>query len=220
MSDNKEMQLQEIAAQLRCPEGDEGIRMADMMHETNISMTRSALAALEPADGDAVLELGHGNGGHVPELLAPAPNIRYTGLDISPLMKAEAEKVNADLVAGGHVSFVLYDGKQVPFGNDSFDKILTVNTIYFWEDPVALLRELYRVMKNGGRCSIAFGQRSFMELLPFTPFGFTLYDTGKVKELVAQTLFRLAGVTDHTEQIGSKTGEFVERTYSVAVLEK
>ena len=33
------------------------------------------------------------------------------------------------------IRFELFDGKKIHFHEKRFDKIFTVNTIYFWENP-------------------------------------------------------------------------------------
>jgi SAM-dependent methyltransferase len=63
----------------------------------------------------------------------------------------------------------LYEGKKLPFEDETFDKIFTVNTVYFWENPVEFLNEIYRVLKDDGTFVLTFGQRDFMEKLPLQP---------------------------------------------------
>ncbi|WP_192348554.1 methyltransferase domain-containing protein [Algoriphagus sp. Y33] len=58
--------------------------------------------------------------------------------------------------------------------SEAFDKVFTVNAIYFWSDPVVLAREIYRVLKPDGRLVVAFAGRDFMKKLPFTDFVFLL----------------------------------------------
>ncbi len=210
-----EAQLKEMAQQLSCPNGESGIGMADMMHDTNFGMTKSAIAALEIKDNDAVLELGHGNGKHIETLLHQAKHVNYTGLEIAELMQKQAAALNLP-----HTSFHLYDGEKIPFKDNQFNKAMTVNTIYFWKHPVQLLNEVYRVLKTDGFFSIVFAQKDFMETLPFTVYGFNLYDNEKLETLVKQSPFKLLSLNHHTEQVKSKAGEMVERLYIVATLQK
>jgi len=59
MSLTKE-QLQEMASQLSRPQGHEGIKVANMMHQSNFGMTKSTVEALKIKDNEKILELGHG----------------------------------------------------------------------------------------------------------------------------------------------------------------
>lgn len=215
MSFTKE-QLQEMAAQLSRPQGDEGIKVANMMHQSNFGMTKSTVEALKIKDNEKILELGHGNGKHIPFVLEQAENIRYFGLEIAETMKKEAEQLNESSAS----SFYIFNGTLIPFEDRTFEKAFTVNTIYFWENPVQLLENFYRALKPGGLLAIGYAQKEFMEMLPFTKYGFTLYCDNEFQELIAKTSFKLVNLSNHKEQITSKAGDKVERLYTVATLKR
>jgi ubiquinone/menaquinone biosynthesis C-methylase UbiE len=166
-------ELKQLAGQLSRPEGEYGISVSEMMNETNSTMTRHAITRLELSAQDHILELGHGNAGHIPYIMEQATGIIYTGLEISELMHSEAQRINKETLHA--TSFTLYDGQKFPFADSLFDKAFTVNTIYFWPDPLLTLTELYRVLKPGATLCITYGEEAFMKQLPFTQFGFTLY---------------------------------------------
>jgi ubiquinone/menaquinone biosynthesis C-methylase UbiE len=208
-------QLKELATQLSKPSGEQGVEVANMMHDSNLGMTMSTANALKISDNDSILELGHGNGKHIAQILAQAKNVAYQGLEIAELMKQEAESQNLS-----NASFKLFDGQIIPFESNSFTKAMTVNTIYFWQNPIELLNEVYRVLKPNGIFCIGFAQKEFMEMLPFTQHGFTLYNDGKLSALIGQTDFKIAKLESHTEKVRSKADEMVERTYTVASLIK
>ncbi|TKC04593.1 class I SAM-dependent methyltransferase [Pedobacter polaris] len=210
-----EEQLKELASQLSKPNGEQGINVGNMMHDSNIGMTMSTANALKIADNDQILELGHGNGKHIKSILNQALNVSYFGLEIAELMKKEA--ASQDL---NNTSFYLYDGEKIPFVENTFHKAMTVNTIYFWKNPVDLLNEIYNVLKPEGIFCIGFAQKEFMKMLPFTQHGFNLYDDVKFKELVNKTPFKLISLTQHTEKVKSKADEMIDRAYTVATLQK
>lgn len=212
--------LKKLATQLSCPQNEEGIEVANMMHNSNIGMTRKAIAALNITAGDLILELGHGNCKHLPEILSRAENTSYYGLEISELMKKQAAENNVAAMQGNRASFHLYNGNTIPFGENTFHKILTVNTIYFWENPEAFIQEVYRVLKPDGLFSIGFADKDFMESLPFTAYGFDLYSKERI-DLLAQTAgFDIVDINSFTEKIKSKAGDEVERLFYVALLKK
>lgn len=215
-----EDQLRQIAGQLRKPHGEDGLKMADVMHESNIAMTEAAIDAMVLQNKDHVLEIGHGNCAHLELIFAKAKSIQYDGLDISELMSATAKSAHVDRVKEGSACFTSYDGISLPYNTGVFDKIFTVNTIYFWTDPKAFLLEIYRVMKPNGLLCIAFGQKAYMEKLPFTNFGFQLYNDRKIKNLLRYSGFSLKSSQTFRDHILSKTGEPIDRIYTVIQLKK
>ncbi|WP_029274923.1 class I SAM-dependent methyltransferase [Pedobacter borealis] len=210
-----EEDLKNIARQLGCPEGEHGIKTGEMMHANNIGMTTSAIEALNLQSDETILEIGHGNGGHIAQLLSQAENLHYFGADISATIIAEAEKINQDFITKGKVHFQLTDGLTLPFDDDQFDKIFTVNTIYFWTNPSGYLNEIKRTLKPDGTLAVCFADKNFMKNLPFTPYGFTLYEIENAMRLLEETGFTIKDSIKKLERIQSKTGEQVEREYYV-----
>lgn len=220
MEDMTEEELKAIASQLRCPDGEMGVEIGNMMNDSNIAMTLKAIETLDLADHDEVFELGHGNCRHLPEILGKAVNIKYTGLDISELMNIEAKKINAGYIETGVACYYLYDGNIFPFSDDHFDKVFTVNTIYFWKNPVDTLNEIHRVMRSGGIFSLAFAQAESMRNLPFVKYGFEMYDTGAVLKLLEKTSFNIINIEDISEKVEAKTGDIFQRDSTVITAEK
>lgn len=216
----KQEELQAIASQLKHPIGEKGIEMANMMNETNINMTRHSIQNLNIATGNLILEVGHGNGGHVEFIFEQAESIKYFGLEMSKLMFEEARKINRNFVSQKQAFFTWYDGNVIPFGEASFDKIFTVNTIYFWQEPEKLLLEIYRVLKPNGNFCLTFADEDFMKKLPFTQFDFELYNLEKAKKLIEKTAFKVIYTENQTEKVKSKTGELLDRVFTTIVLAK
>lgn len=216
----KQEELQAIASQLKHPTEEKGIEMGNMMNETNINMTRHSIQNLNISSENRILELGHGNAGHVDFLFQQAEKLKYYGLEMSELMFQEARQINRNFVSQKQAFFSIYDGNIIPFEASFFDKIFTVNTIYFWQDPQKLLLEIYRVLKPNGNFCLTFAEESFMKTLPFTQFEFELYSTEKALKLIEKTDFRAVYTESQTEKVKSKTGELVDRAFTTIVLEK
>lgn len=211
--------LKKLAQHLADPQGEKGIEIAAMMHETNIGMTIESINALLIEDNEAILEIGHGNAAHVKHIIKKAANLRYTGIDISETMHHEAGRLNREYE--DQVDFVWYEGRKLPFTDKTFDKIFTVNTVYFWSEPVQYLNEVYRVLKDNGTFVLTFGQRGFMEKLPFTQFEFTLYTTSEMEETVSRSQFKRMKISEKEEQVKSKTGnETITRNYTILTIKK
>ncbi len=207
--------LKEIAAQLRCPSGKNGEETGLMMQASNKNMTQQALLALEPIEVGTVLEIGHGKGEHIAGFLQAKKQLHYKGLDISPVMHEQAKEKSETWIEAGRADFYLYEGDLLPFAKDSLNAIVTVNTIYFWNNPLSFAKEIYRVLQPSGKVVIGFAQEKFMKTLPFTSFGFTLYNTEKVIALFLDAGFTSFSVQDYEENVMSKTGEAINRSFSI-----
>ncbi len=215
-SELTEKEIRELEKQLACPYGETGIEIGKNLNETNIGMISNSIEFLELKDKNLVLELGHGNCGHLDELMGAAKEIKYYGLEISETMWDEAQTANSTKQA----KFELYDGENIPYKDKFFDRIMSVNTIYFWSDPLKLISEIERTLKPDGICVLTYGDREFMQKLPVVGEMFKLYGRSEIKDLVGTTTLRIIDSTDRTEQVKSKTGEAVERKYSMTKLKR
>jgi len=142
------------ARQLGNPEGEIGLAVIERVYESNSKSSVKTVAALGLNAGSHVLEIGFGNGRMTPEVIGQAENIRYAGLDISPTMVAEAERLNAALVAAGRASFYLGSAEHMPFPDSSFDCVFSIGVAHFWSAPDKALSEIRRVLRPSRRCRV------------------------------------------------------------------
>lgn len=215
-SELTEKEIRELEKQLACPYGETGIEIGKNLNETNIGMISNSIEFLELKDKNLVLELGHANCGHLDKLIGAAKEIKYYGLEISETMWNEAQNANSTKQA----KFELYDGENIPYKDVFFDRIMSVNTIYFWSDPLKLISEIERTLKPDGICVLTYGDKEFMQKLPVVGEMFKLYGRSEIKDLVGTTTLKIIDSTDRTEQVKSKTGEAVERKYSMTKLKR
>ena len=215
-----EQELKELASQFRKPNGNYGLQIGQAMNETNMSMTRKTLEHLSLMDNDQVLEIGHGNANHLLELLDQAQNLHYFGLEISELMSQESEKFSIENQLTNTSTFQLYDGTYIPFKDNLFDKLFTVNTLYFWQEPTNLLNELNRVLKPNGTLCITFVDEETLNQRAYTDFGFTKYNHDTFRKLVAKSTLKLMSLKQYSEIVRPKMPDEVERKYWVATLTK
>lgn len=82
-----------------------------------------------------VLELGHGNCEYLPYILKKEKELIYSSLEISKTMQLLSQNTFTDFVTLRVAKFDLYNGKNIPYAKNSFDRIFTVNTIYFLGNP-------------------------------------------------------------------------------------
>ncbi len=213
------MNEQEIAAQLARPHGEKAAEIGEKLAVSNQTIIHRAMSALALAPNDRMLEIGMAAGRHVDELLRSAGRIHagrihagrihYTGLDISEEMVQEAQRVNASWVTSGQAEFIVGSSEHFPFADQQFTKVVSVNTLYFWDPLTVHLQEIVRVLQPGGRLVLGFSSRDFMQHLPFTQHGFSLYQP---EEVAAQLQHHGLEVVDvqHQKNLGKVEGYLVE----------
>lgn len=213
------MEPEMIAAQLRCPHGPESMEVAGRMNTANGSVNYLCIEYLQIRPNQRILEIGPGNGAFISEIVNRADDVFYTGLDWSEDMVKQAREINATWVEKGIVRLEQGSSDSIPFAEKAFDRILTVHTCYFWENPGDHFAEIRRVLKDDGRLCIAFGDRSFMQDLPFVSYGFKLYDRNMVMDLLAAAGFRCRYVYEHKERGLGNAGDNIKKTIHLIVAE-
>jgi arsenite methyltransferase len=105
--------------------------------------------------GARVLDLGSGAG--TDSLVAAqmvGPGGQVTGIDMTPEMLAKARDAAAEMGAT-NVEFVEAEAERLPFGDASFDVVISNGVIDLVPDKDAVFSELFRVLAPGGRIQIA-----------------------------------------------------------------
>src|SRR5262249_14100517 len=108
---------------------------------------------------DRVLEVGFGPGIGMEARARGAPGGLAPGVAPSEELARQATRRNAPAVRAGRVDLRLGDAEDLPAFDAAFDKILAVNSLMFWGDPVSRLNELRALLNPGGRIAIAYQPR-------------------------------------------------------------
>jgi demethylmenaquinone methyltransferase/2-methoxy-6-polyprenyl-1,4-benzoquinol methylase len=113
---------------------------------------RAAIDAIDARPEDRVLDVATGTG-----MVAQALHARYgctvVGLDQSPDMLAVARTRD-----GVYENIVEGRAEQLPFPDATFDHLTFTYLLRYVDDPAAVMRELARVVKPGGRVAmVEFG---------------------------------------------------------------
>ena len=117
--------------------------------ELSARWINDALAPI-PADFDRrLLEVPVGTGVLTMPLYASLPKSEITCLDYSEDMMANARN-RASAMGLSNVAFVQGDVGALPFADESFDLVLSLNGFHAFPDKDAAFRETCRVLKPGG----------------------------------------------------------------------
>lgn len=142
------------------PRGVLGRLGGAIMARTNRKVAAWAIDLLEVQPGDSVLEVGFGPGVAIQLLANAVSSGHVVGVDSSEEMVEQAMARNARAIESGRVDLRRGSVEKLPFEDESFDKVLSINSMQVWPDAVAGLREIRRVMKAGGRIALGFTSHS------------------------------------------------------------
>jgi SAM-dependent methyltransferase len=177
-----------IDSQFARPRGALGRAAGWLMARTNEPMNLAAVELLAPRLDDRVLEIGFGPGRLVRLLAARAGFV--AGVDISWVMVGQASRVNLGAIRQRRVELQQGEVSHLPYPDRAFTKACALNCFQFWLRPEHDLREVRRVLEDGGRLLLGLRvrdpRRRFMKKVGFTEAQIT----------EAETLVRGAGFAD------------------------
>jgi|ERR1035441_986194 ubiquinone/menaquinone biosynthesis C-methylase UbiE len=168
--------------------------VAPFLNITSMGLIRASIDLLEPKPDDRVLDIGFGGGYSLLALAERVPNGQVVGVDHSrDMVEAAANLIRGEQlqsrirVRRGNVA-------KLPFAASTFDRVLTVNTIYYWPDVRAGLGEIARVLKPGGRLVVGFRSPGSLRLVTLTWNDFRRCEPQEVSEAMRKAGFRLLRV--------------------------
>ena len=130
-------------------------RSAEAIYQTRdmVESRRRTIEALRLTPGARVLDVGSGPGlfaDEIAQMVSPTGIVR--GVDLSEPMIEIAWARCADKP---WVDFQIADAVSLPFKDGDFDACVSVQTLEFVPEVDAALRELYRVLRPGGRLAVS-----------------------------------------------------------------
>jgi SAM-dependent methyltransferase len=111
------------------------------------------VAATNPG---CVLEVGFGPGQLIAHLLQLGSGVHVGGVEPSELMIDVACRRNRAAVEAGHVDLRIGAAAAIPWPNEHFDVVVSVNTVAMWPDLDAATAEMGRVLCPGGELIVAW----------------------------------------------------------------
>lgn len=108
--------------------------------------TRETLRRLTLPEEASVLDVGCGTGALLDELRRLDAGRFRVGVDLSPRMLSEAVRKTK-----GEVPVSAALAEALPFGDSTFDVVVSCNAFHFFVDPRSFLAEARRVLRPGGR---------------------------------------------------------------------
>ncbi len=125
----------------------------DEFHMGGRPATKALAAALAPAPGAKLLDLGCGIGGTA-RWLAAACAIEVEGVDLTPEFVAVGQALTRELGLEGQVRLRQGNVLALPFPAESFDAAVMLHVGMNIADKAALFAEVARVLRPGGRFAV------------------------------------------------------------------
>ena len=153
---------------------------------------------------DRIFEIGFGTGKLIYKLAQQIDKGLIEGVDFSRTMVSIAQKRNKKNIAKGTVKIFEGDFDTMPCEKETFSKVCSVNTLYFWPTPVHTARKIADILKPDGKFILAFEDIEQLKQRKLNQEVFHLYSKDEV-----QDLFINAGFSSNVSIVSRKKGNLI-----------
>ncbi len=137
--------------QLRSPHGEEGEETIARMNIGHRPQYKWGMANIPGGFSPRrILDVGCGGGVFTRLILDRYPEAMVCGIDISSLSISSSADLNADYLDSGRLFLYEGDVMDMPFDDGQFDLVISNDSHFFWPDVPKGLKEVSRVLKEGG----------------------------------------------------------------------
>jgi ubiquinone/menaquinone biosynthesis C-methylase UbiE len=123
----------------------------DEMESHHSDITEQTLALMDIQPSDRILDLGCGTGWASRRMARIATAGEVVGLDVADEMLRRAEQLSS---AFRNVRYAWGSAENIPEADNAFNKVLSVESFYYYADQGKALGELLRVMAPGAKLFI------------------------------------------------------------------
>jgi SAM-dependent methyltransferase len=127
-------------------------RFVSHLDKVALSTVEHLIGSLIVEDQPAILDLMAGWDSHIPEALTPSEVVGL-GLNENEL------KENAGLT--GYVLHDINRDPRLPFSDNRFDAVINTVSVDYMTQPVAVFKEVVRILRPGGLFLVIFSDRMF-----------------------------------------------------------
>ena len=189
-----------IAENLRQPKGIFGWFMGSFMNHFNKGIIRYTVEAIPGKDLSCIVEAGIGSGKALALCTKRFPKANFYGIDISKKMLLKAKIRNWKSLRNGRMKLYYASIDELPIADQRADIVYTINTIYFWNDPNGVFKEIHRILKNGAYLILSFNPKEEMQKAVYPKDLFTLYSGEEVRILAEKNKFKVISTKEFTDR--------------------
>jgi ubiquinone/menaquinone biosynthesis C-methylase UbiE len=121
-------------------------RDAELERE-HVDVARQVIADMALRPGERVLDLGCGNGWATRLIAQANAGVQAIGVDAAPKMIARAEELHSLTI---RARYELGSFEQLDFKDAHFDRVFSMEALYYASDLDRAIAECFRVLKPGG----------------------------------------------------------------------
>jgi ubiquinone/menaquinone biosynthesis C-methylase UbiE len=146
-----------IAQQLKHPSGLIGrYILAAMWNRRNAALNDGALIRLRLKANDQVLDVGFGGGYLIEKMLNKVTVGHVSGVDASAVMVEQCRRRFAQRIEAGVLDLHRAVVDSLPYPDECFHKVTSVNSLFYWQDFCRAIREIRRVLATDGLLVLAY----------------------------------------------------------------
>ena len=189
-----------ISKQFANPSGINSRVVMSVMTRQNKKQYQAVLDNINAQPTDAILDIGFGNGYLIGMLQKYHPS-KICGIEISQYMLDKVSRKYRQAVSTGTLDLRLANIKALPFDDACFDKICTINTLYFWNDTDSSFAEIKRTLKPDGIFINVFYGKGFLDKMSHAQYGYSKYSVEQVVEMTEKSGLKIVRVIEIQPEI-------------------
>jgi ubiquinone/menaquinone biosynthesis C-methylase UbiE len=194
-----------FSQQARRPDGLFGrIVMSIVFDRGNAFLNDFVNELISVQNDDRIIEIGFGTGKLIYRMAQQIDKGLIEGVDFSKVMVSIARKRNKKNITSGKVKILKGNFDEVSYDKESFTKACSINTLYFWPEPVHTVKKIAKILKPGGKLILAFEDIEQLKQRKLNREVFHFYSKGEV-----QDLFINAGFSKNIKIVSRKKGKSI-----------
>jgi ubiquinone/menaquinone biosynthesis C-methylase UbiE len=153
---------------------------------------------------DRIIEIGFGTGKLIYRMAQQIENGLIEGVDFSRVMVSIARKRNKKNITNKKVKIIEGNFDEMPYKKESFTKACSINTLYFWPEPVQTAKKIVKILEPYGKLILAFEDIKQLQQRKLNQEVFHFYSKDEVEDLLIK-----AGFSKNVSIVSRKKGKYI-----------
>jgi ubiquinone/menaquinone biosynthesis C-methylase UbiE len=178
------------------PNGIAGKISTKLMNIINQRQYKAILDNINLEHNDTILDIGFGNGYFLNKLFKKNIPINIYGIEISNYMINNVSRKYKNYIENGLLKLSLENIENTSFKNETFNKIYTINTIYFWNELEKCFSEIKRILKLNGIFLNAIYTKEYLDKIMYTKYGFIKYSIEDMVKITEENGMKIIKIVE------------------------